>query len=221
VDLAGDHLLTRAHAIVLGQPHLFEDNSHLEQQIASRFPAISERGDSFTSINHIIPAMGNPYGRPAYTPGGIRHTPGALSEAVNFPYRLKPNPDSGSSNIRGQSALRCTEAPCHQFREMRNQTSTEGRWEGVTSASKAPQLDLCLKLVDRVNRVNEAFSECYKCPWGRKMAQVCADSLAIQMPENILQVFAQAYKSRGELGREVQESKHFHGGVKRMEGECG
>ncbi|KAG0136926.1 hypothetical protein HOY82DRAFT_478216 [Tuber indicum] len=129
---------------------------------------------------------------PTWTLGGIDHDLSTLIPNTVDPQRLLiSNPDSGYS----PTTKRDIEIHRHECSEVRNQTSTGGGG-GVTSGNEAPQQDPSLKLLDRVNGVIEAFLECDKDSTRRSFAQLCAKNLAIQMPENILQVFAQAYQRK-------------------------
>jgi len=148
--------------------------------------------------------MGDRYGCPERSDGGISHNPGTPSGADKPPHPPKADPDSGPRNTSTQLPPQCTKAHCDQFREMRNQTSGRGRCERLTNESQDSEDDLRLELVNSISRVVRAFHRCKKSPMVHDFAQSCAELLAIAVPENILPVFAQAYQERvgrGEQGK--------------------
>lgn len=101
----------------------------------------------------------------------------------------------------GQVTSGNTEVPPHQRSEERNQTSTEGGAGRVTSGNEAPEQDLKLKLLERLNSVLEAFRECKQSPEGRRVARECARTIALSAPEDFSQVFVETYhgaKGKGE-----------------------
>jgi len=96
----------------------------------------------------------------------------------------------------GQVTSGNTEVHLRQRGEMRSQTSTGGGAGRVTSGNEAPEEDPTLKLLQSLNSTIEAFRECNGRPKGLEVARQCAQLVAFQVPENVLQVFAEAYQDK-------------------------
>ena len=192
-----------------------DDNNHVEQ------PAPSQRRMSFIDtqppeddlLGRTVQEMlhNNPFGYPPFPPVGISYDTSTLMQppdTVNPRYLVKSNTDSGYSDLQGSSSQRDTRVyhHHHQYSEVRNEASTGGGAGRAISGNEAPKQDPSSKLLERVNWVIEAFLECdnYNYPMGREIAHLCARNIAIQVPESILKVFAEAYQSRVGPNRETQ-----------------
>ena len=164
----------------------------------------------------------NPFRYPPTAPPGISHDYSTLMDTIDPKCLDISNFDSGYSDlgdlssqqeirryqyseVRGEAstggggARQVTsgnsEVHLHKCSEVRNQTSTGGGVGWVTSGNEAPEQDLSIKLLERLNSVIEVLRECK----GRQTARLCIQNIALQMPEDFLQVFAETYqKGKGE-----------------------
>ena len=172
------------------------------------------RNNSFEMLQN------NPTGYSLHTPGGISYNLSTLSNTID-PKCLTKSNDSGYSDFGGPSSQQGTEirrhhqhsevlgeastggvrqvtsgnteVHVHQCSEVRNQTMTGGEAARFTSGNGAPGQCLSLELFESLNSVLEAFRECNKYP---EAARQCARNIALHVPENVLQVFADAYREK-------------------------
>lgn len=161
----------------------------------------------------------NPFRYPPNAPPGISHDYSTLMDTIDPKCLDISNFDSGCSDLGGLSSQQDTEICRHQYSqvrgeastggggarqvtsgntevrlhkcsEVRNQTSTGGGAGWVTSGNEAPEQDLSIKLLERLNSVIEALRECK----GHQTTRLCIQNIALQMPEDFLQVFAETYQ---------------------------
>ena len=203
------------------------DDSHVEQPAApsqhqlspidTQLPEDDFLGRTFREMLH----NNNPFGYPLHTSGGISYDLSTLTpDTVNPQHLVLSNTDSGYSDPEGSSSQRDTRVYHHhrqQYSEVRNEASAGGGAGRAIGGNEAPKQDPSSKLLERVNWVIEAFLECDNYPMGREMAQLCARNIAIQVPESILQVFAEAYQSKVGPRRETQASNPPYGARGREE----
>jgi len=169
----------------------------------------------------------NPFRYPPIAPPGISHDLSLMEipdtiDTINPIYLNKSNFDSGFSDLESllsqstkvfhrqwsksqtgtgggveQVSSGNTEVHVHQH----GGTSTGGGAGRVTSGSEAPEQDLKLKLLERLNSVLEVFWECKQSPEGRRVVRECARNIALSAPEDFSQVFVETYhgaKGKGE-----------------------
>ncbi|PUU76032.1 hypothetical protein B9Z19DRAFT_992222 [Tuber borchii] len=166
-------------------------------------------GDTIIGYTHLETYHSdNSFGYPPIAFAGIDYNSSTLTDmpgTVDPLDLINSNFDSGYSDLKGSSSQRGTEFSHYQCSEIRGEASTGGGG-GVQAISgdEAPEQDPSSKLLERVNWVIEAFLECDNYPGGRHIAQLCAQNIAIQVPESILRVFAEAYQNKVGQKRETQ-----------------
>ena len=214
------------------QPPAGDDNSHAEQAAAPpqhqiipvSAPAQADNTTSYSVLemlhnnssemlhnnsfemlhNNPSEMLQSPTGYSLYTPGGISYNLSTLSNTIDPKCLNNSDFDSDYSDFGGPSSQRGTEFYPHQYSKVQGEASTGGGAGQAASGDETPEQDPSSRLLDRMNWVIEAFLECDNYPMGRQIAHLCAQNIAIQVPEKILRVFAEAYQSKVGLKRETQ-----------------
>ncbi|CUS10136.1 unnamed protein product [Tuber aestivum] len=179
-----------------------EDRDFFEQLMAPLVPGQTPFPDILglegIPLDHTPQASENPYGYPPWSHGGIGHDLNTLTTGTISPQRLvKSVPDSGYSPSTKP------DFEVYQHSQVLNQTSSGGvGW--LMSGNEAPEQDSISTLLKRVNWVIETFQEYDKDPASHTVAQSCARTIALGLPESILKVFAETYQGKVRPKRETQ-----------------